>query len=239
MQISDVIFYGLGAAVVVGISGLVDFGSLFGAKSDDTDSAEPDTSEAPAEPASDHSERGEYQSTLAFFLEEDHDSLVSARQDEDRRGAVVEPEPDAPEAVEPDETFVVASTPDSASDPADDDNIFGDVTVTDEDTLYEAQEQAAAQAPLAIYDLTDPASEAAYLDDFDEAEEVIRIEYVPSFDPDTGQLTEPEVSVAYDEDLDLTTIALDGATVAELDGEVPITARDIELVPMEAEAYAA
>lgn len=244
MQISDVIFYGLGAAVVVGVSGLVDFGSLFGSKSDAAESPDEPESEsntADAEAVIDRSERGEYQSTLAFFLDEDHASLVSARQEELSQSI-------APDDVA--ETSVSAVDEEPAQDAPDDhvaqpqadqddDNIFGDVTMTDEDALYEAQDRAGSQRPLAVYDLTDPATEAAYLDGFDATEEAIRIEYLPSFDPETGFLTEPELAVSYDADLDLTTISLDGATVAELDGDAGLSAADIELVPMEAKAQAA
>mgnify|MGYP000135520171 CR=1 FL=1 len=57
---------------------------------------------------------------------------------------------------------------------------------------------------------------------------MVRIEYLPSFDPETGEPVEPVVSVTYDPDFDQTTIALNGAAVAELDGDAGIGAEDID-----------
>lgn len=230
MQLSDVIFYGLGAAVVVGVSGLVDFSGLFGGKSEDgATPGEADAHKAEAEQV--NPIQNEYQSTLAFFLDEEHENLVSGRDDDSADTELV-PAEDSEEAAESD----LAQAEDTGFD---DDNIFGDVTATAEDSLYEAAEAARMTAPIAVYDLTDPEAEVPHWDDFDPEAEMVRIEYLPSFDPETGEPVEPVVSVAYDPDFDQTTIALDGAAVAELDGDAGIGAEDIDLVPMSDETYAA
>lgn len=230
MQLSDVIFYGLGAAVVVGVSGLVDFSGLFGGKSEDgATPGEADTHKAEAEQV--NPIQNEYQSTLAFFLDEEHENLVSGRDDDSGDTELAQTEA-SEEAAESD----LAHADDTGFD---DDNIFGDVIATAEDSLYEAAEEARMTAPIAVYDLTDPEADVPHWDDFDPQAEMVRIEYLPTFDPETGEPVEPLVSVTYDPDFDQTTIALDDAAVAELDGDAGIGAEDIDLVPMSDETYAA
>ncbi|EAQ11048.1 hypothetical protein BD830_105275 [Maritimibacter alkaliphilus HTCC2654] len=230
MQLSDVIFYGLGAAVVVGVSGLVDFSGLFGGKSEDgATPGEADTHKAEAEQV--NPIQNEYQSTLAFFLDEEHENLVSGRDDDSGDTELAQTE--ASEQVAESD---LAHADDTGFD---DDNIFGDVIATAEDSLYEAAEEARMTAPIAVYDLTDPEADMPHWDDFDPQAEMVRIEYLPTFDPETGEPVEPLVSVTYDPDFDQTTIALDDAAVAELDGDAGIGAEDIDLVPMSDETYAA
>lgn len=244
MQLGDVIFYGLGAAVVVGVSGLIDFGSLFGGgKADDSGDA-PTPATPQTEPhvtgLDDNPAKGAYQSTLAYFLEEEHDSLVASRgetasatpEEDDVAGGIEADPEDAPDVV-PDVLPARVVAPDAPRG-FEDDNIFGDVAATEEDRLYEAAEAPQPAPQEDVFDLSDPEAEAAYLDDFDGARDGIRIEYVPEVDPETGEDIVPDVAVSYDADADMTTISLDGVPVAEMDGDAGITARDVDLAPMSA-----
>jgi hypothetical protein len=212
MQLEDVVFYGLGAAFVAGVSGFVDFSGLFGGKSGDEGADDNEMVEGPrANPDNAPSSRtDEYQSTLAYILQDEPESLLSLRAAEQ----VAEPEPELVE----DDTLAGFE----------DGNIFGEVSETPEDMLYESVEEGAV---IDVYDL-DPDMAAAHIDGFDAGSEALEIEYLADFDPETGAPLEPEVSVAYDAEADLTTIALDGAAVAELPGDAGLTAADITLRPM-------
>ncbi|MAM61080.1 hypothetical protein [Maritimibacter sp. UBA3975] len=213
MQLEDVVFYGLGAAFVAGVSGFVDFSSLFGSK--DAEDEPPDAEATRANPDEAPNPRtGEYQSTLAYILQDEQDSLLALRSaEQDTREA--EPEPEI--AADP----VVAGFEDG--------NIFGEVSATEEDALYEEAESGTV---IEAYDLSDPDAAAARIDGYEAETEALEIEYLPEFDAETGEPITPVVSVGYDAEADLTTIALDGEAIAELPGDAGLRAEDITLRPM-------
>lgn len=220
MQMGDVVFYALGAAFVAGVSGIVDFNGMFAGASGSEFGDEDDDASSRAALLAQEAEA--YQSTLAYFLDEGPDSLLDLRQS------------DAPAEALPDILDQVAPLPDplaSATQALDDDNIFEDVGepfVLDDEYLVEPEQQA---NEVEVFDLPDPESDPAWIDDFDTLRDHLTVEFLPEIDPETGRIHIPELTLAYDAEAGINEILLDGAAVAEVEGP-ELDEADIDLAPM-------
>lgn len=186
MHLPDMILYSLGAAVVAGVSGFVDFGGLLSGL---VKGGEDEDGTGESALAQRGGTAGDYQSTLAYFLEEEPESLIALRAAETAQEEAPRDEAGAPPV-----------------------------------------EDAAEDAPLAVYELPDPEAAPARIEDFVPGTEAIRLEYTPEIDPASGATVVPDVTVDYDGAADLTTIRLAGFPVAELSGAAAIEPADIELV---------
>jgi hypothetical protein len=224
MEMGDVIFYALGTAFVAGVSGLFDVGNLFGAGDEDDEGDQQMAHHVPAEAEEVPADlTAEFQSTLAHFLEDESESLIALRDaeraqeeqgaqagDDDADALAGRPAAEPGHAIGGEMEFF---------DEDDDENIFHD----DED------EDMAQPAEITVYDVTDPAADPARIDDFDRTQEALEIEYVATVDPQTGEMHVPELGVFYDAEADVTEVTLDGAPVAELEGDAGLTPDDIAL----------
>jgi hypothetical protein len=83
----------------------------------------------------------------------------------------------------------------------------------------------------AVFDVDEP-GEPVNVTDFDASIDSLEIQYSPVTDPETGETIPPTVSISYDSDADITSVALNGMEVATLNGAAEISEQNITLTEM-------
>ena len=80
-----------------------------------------------------------------------------------------------------------------------------------------------------VFEIESPDAPAANITDFNPAEDSLVVNYYAQTDPDTGDPIDPDLSVGYDSDTDVTSVSLFGSTIATLAGDAGITEADVTL----------
>lgn len=80
-----------------------------------------------------------------------------------------------------------------------------------------------------VFEIIDPDAPPASIADFDAAEDSLVVNYYAQNDPDTGDPIDPDLTVGYDSDTDVTSVSIFGSTIATLDGDAGITEADVTL----------